>query len=419
MKKCFFEIAADSDFSIHNLPYGVGIPKGGSAPAIYVAIGDRALNLTYLEAKTLIQTSATAAVFASGTLNTFASLGRPIWKKVRQQIEALLTGENPVLLNSKDHQALAFQPLSELKMLLPFQVQGFTDFYASEYHATNVGRLFRGDANALLPNWKHIPIAYNGRASTVVIDGTPVRRPLGQLKRPDVDPVFGPSQKLDFELEVGFFVGRENALGQPITFDQVEDYLFGLVLVNDWSARDIQSWEYQPLGPFLGKSFATTISPWVVPFEALEKFKVPLRDQNPKVLPYLEGKQTNYNLSLKAELVGHGEKSPRLLCETNLQNMYWSFAQQLVHHASNGCVMRIGDLVASGTLSGAETASWASLLELTFDGKKPLDLPGLGQRSYLQDGDTLILSGEGIQGEVRIGFGRATGQIVKSQLRLA
>lgn len=414
MKKCFFEIDPNSDFSIYNLPYGVGISKAGASPEVFVAIGDRALNLTYLESKALIQTSAAGSVFASGSLNSFAKLGRSSWKKVRQQIEDLLTGDNPILMNSQELQSSALHSLSGIKMQLPFQVQGFTDFYASEYHATNVGRLFRGEANALLPNWKHIPIAYNGRASTVVIDGTPIRRPSGQLKRPDVDPIFGPSQKLDFELEVGFFVGKENSLGTPITQDEVEDYLFGLVLVNDWSARDIQSWEYQPLGPFLGKSFATTISPWVVPFEALERFKVPLRDQNPKVLPYLDGKQTNYDLKLKAEIVGNNEKEPKLLCETNLQNMYWSFAQQLVHHASNGCVMRVGDLVASGTLSGPEPSSWASLLELSFDGKKPLDIPGLGPRSFLQDGDSLSLSGAGIQGDARVGFGKAAGQVVKS-----
>jgi fumarylacetoacetase len=409
--KAFFDVAADSDFSIVNLPYGVATTPSDPRSRVFVAIGDLALDLAVLEEAGLIQTEAKGTVFVHQKLQAFAKLGKKSWVSVREQIQKLLTGEVSKLKENSSLLSRCLIPQSELKLELPFDIGGFTDFYSSEYHATNVGRMFRGDANALLPNWKHIPIAYNGRASTVVIDGTAVRRPNGQIKKPDVAPEFGPSQKLDFELELGVFVGKENALGEPLRFSDLEDALFGMVLVNDWSARDIQSWEYQPLGPFLGKSFATTISPWVVPFLALEPAKRPLKEQTPAVLPYLKGAHVNFDIELAAELKPAGSNESFTICKSNLTNMYWSFGQQLIHHASNGCIMEVGDLIASGTLSGPDSSSWASLLELSMDGKRPLSL-GQVSRSFLEDGDEIILRAfSGSLGH-RIGFGKAGGKIL-------
>lgn len=407
----FFKIAEDSEFSIANLPFGVAKRASSAETRVYVAVGDQALDLAALESQGHLKTGSGTSLFLNQPLNSFASQGRAVWKSVREQIIHVLTGENPILKDSAQLQQVALIPQAELQMQLPFHIGGFTDFYASEFHATNVGRMFRGEANALMPNWKHIPIAYNGRASTVVIDGTPIRRPNGQIKKPDVPPIFGPSRKLDFELEVGVFIAKENALGQPISKNEAADYLFGLVLVNDWSARDIQSWEYQPLGPFLGKSFATTISPWVVPFAALESVKRPLPEQTPAVLPYLKGPHFNYDIDLSAEIRLGGKGPYYTLCKTNLMNMYWSFEQQLLHHASNGCVMRVGDLLASGTLSGKEPTSSASLLELSFDGKSPLNLDGQ-TRSFLEDGDELVLKGVCGSPGHKVGFGRSGGVVL-------
>lgn len=409
--KAFFDVAADSDFSIANLPYGVATTPQDARSRVFVAIGDLALDLIQLEEAGLIKTGAKESVFAQQKLHAFAKLGKTTWVQVRTQIQRLLTGENSKLKENDSLRKKCLVPQSDLKLELPFHIGGFTDFYASEYHATNVGRMFRGEANALMPNWKHVPIGYNGRASTVLMDGTPIRRPSGQLKKPDVDPEFGPSRKLDFELEMGVFVSKENALGQPLRFSDLDDAMFGMVLVNDWSARDIQSWEYQPLGPFLGKSFATTISPWVVPFLALEPFQKPLKEQTPTVLPYLRGPHVNFDINLSVDLKLAGSEETFTICKSNLLNMYWSFGQQLIHHASNGCVMKVGDLFASGTLSGPDADSRASLLELSMDGKQPLQV-GSATRSFIEDGDEIILRASTGRTGQKVGFGMARGKIL-------
>lgn len=412
--KSFLPIAPDSDFSIYGLPFGVIEPKG-KPPRVAVAIGEWALDLSVLETKKVIATGSSESVFNRSSLNEFLKLGKSKWTDIRKQLQALLSSENPRLRDDKALQAECLLPQKDVKNLLPIQVGGFTDFYASESHATNVGKMFRGAENALMPNWKHMPIAYNGRASSVVVSGTSIVRPMGQIKGPnDALPSFGPSKKLDFELELGFVIGKESEMGQPIRAQDAEDYIFGVVLLNDWSARDIQAWEYQPLGPFLGKSFATTVSPWVVPLEALEAFKIKLEPKDPAPLPYLAGEAYVYNLDLEVELKTESS-DPVTICKSNASHLYWSFSQMLAHHASNGCPMRVGDLLGTGTISGNEPNSWGSLLELSMNGTKPLEISKDQNRSFLENGDALTLKGYGKKGDVRVGFGIASGKILGSK----
>lgn len=409
---CFFEIDPESEFPIQNLPYGVIQPPGES-PRVGVAIGEFALDLSVLEEAGLISTGAKPGIFRSSSLNAFARLGRSSWGRVRREIQELLTNEKSKLRHNSDLRNRALRPLRDLTLRLPFEIGGYTDFYASKSHATNVGRLFRGEENALMPNWKHIPIAYNGRASSVVVSDTRVVWPSGQIKDPSSPaPTFEPSKKMDYELEVGFIIGKDSELGRPIRMDEVEDYLFGMVLVNDWSARDIQAWEYQPLGPFLGKSFATTISPWVVPFEALAPFRFQMPAQDPAPLPYLAGPQWGYDIELRADLKTQKSREAARLTSTNSKYLYWSLAQMLVHHASNGCPMQVGDLLASGTISGPEREAWGCLLELTYNGKQPLSLPDGEARTFLQPGDEITMTGCARGKGFKIGFGSARGKLI-------
>jgi fumarylacetoacetase len=303
--------------------------------------------------------------------------------------------------------------MAEAELHLPLEIPGYTDFYSSKEHATNVGSMFRDPKNALLPNWLHVPIAYNGRASSVVVSGTLIRRPLGQTKAPDAEaPTFGPSRKLDFELETAFVVGAGNALGEPIPVAEAERHIFGLVLLNDWSARDIQQWEYVPLGPFNSKSFATSISPWIVTLDALAPFRVAGPEQSPAPLPYLaQTGARGIDLRLEIALAAAGEP-PATISRTNARYLYWSMAQQLAHHTVSGCSTRVGDLMASGTISGPTPDSLGSLLELAGNGRKPLVLPGGAQRSFLEDGDEVAMTGW-CQGDgYRVGFGEVRGRIV-------
>lgn len=408
--KSFIDVPASSDFPLENLPYGVIRTRGDEA-RVAVALGEYAVDLAVLEEKKLLSTP--ERVFNQPTLNAFAALGRKTWHSVRRELQDLLMADCARLRDDAELREQVFVPLKKVEMQLPFAIGGYTDFYASEDHATNVGKLFRPNDPPLLPNWKHIPIAYNGRASTVVVDGTPVKRPEGQVKPPTATtPSFQPSAKLDYEVELGLFVGQSSSLGTPIAMNEVEDYIFGFVLVNDWSARDIQAWEYVPLGPFLGKSFATTISPWVIPAEVLTGCQVEMPAQDPTPLPYLSGKQYAYDIQIDALLKTRKLKEAVPVTRTNAKNLYWSFAQQLVHHASNGCQMRVGDLLASGTISGSSNSSWGSLLELTFNGKTPLQLPSGETRTFLEEGDELTLRGSAMVDGVRIGFGQASGKIV-------
>jgi fumarylacetoacetase len=411
--RSFIDVDPSSDFPIQNLPYGVFSTADGLSRRVGVAIGDYVLDLWELEQDGRLDLSI-LGVFAAASLNPFMSLGPKVWSKTRARISELLRHDCPELRDNEELRQLALVPMENVKLLLPITVAGYTDFYSSKEHATNVGVMFRGKDNALQPNWLHMPIGYNGRASTVVVSGTPVRRPRGQLKPPGADlPNFDACKRLDFELEMGAVVGQASAMGTMLTEAQAEAMIFGFVLLNDWSARDIQQWEYVPLGPFQAKAFATSIGPWIVTREALEPFRLHGPEQQPAPLPYLQQKGAhNYDMQLDVGLRAPGMAAPVSICATNFKYMYWSSVQQLVHHASSGCAMNIGDLLGSGTISGPEKHQRGSLLEISWNGTEPLQLPGGIKRTFLEDGDSLSLRGW-CQGEgYRVGFGEVEGTIL-------
>jgi fumarylacetoacetase len=381
------------DFPLENLPYGVFSTPGG-APRCGVAIGDRIVDLAACEARGLIDAQGT---FARDALNAFMALGPQVWARTRARL-----GE---LLAEGADTGLPTVAMQEARLHLPIEVAEYTDFYASRNHAFNVGVLFRGPENALPAQWTHMPIGYNGRASSVVVSGTPVRRPMGQMRGAE-GPVWGPCQRLDLELELGAILGASTALGDRISVDQAEEMIFGYVLLNDWSARDIQAWEYQPLGPFQAKAFATTISPWIVTRAALEPFRCGGATRDNPLLPYLhETRPGFFDLHLGWTLNGH------VMARTNYSEMYYSSAQQLAHHASSGCPMRVGDLLGSGTISGPTRDTVGALLEMTEGGKIPVAL-GDETRTFLHDGDTVTLFGHAQGAGYRIGFGPCTGTIL-------
>jgi fumarylacetoacetase len=411
--RCFIDVDPSSDFPIQNLPYGVFSRADGLAPRVGVAIGDFVLDLWELEQDGRLHVG-DLGVFAESSLNRFMSLGPKLWSKTRVRISELLRHDNPELRDNEELRQLALVPMENVKLHLPIVVAGYTDFYSSKEHATNVGVMFRGKDNALQPNWLHMPIGYNGRASTVVVSGTPVRRPRGQLKPPGAEaPSFGACKRFDFELEIGVVIGQSSVMGETLTEAQAEAMIFGFTLLNDWSGRDIQQWEYVPLGPFQAKAFATSISPWIVTREALEPFRVHGPVQEPTPLPYLRQAQANnYDLHLDVAMRAAGTNAPTSICTTNFKYMYWSSVQQLVHHASSGCAMNIGDLLGSGTISGPEKHQRGSLLEISWNGTEPLELPGGIKRTFLEDGDSLSFHGW-CQGEnYRIGFGEVEGTIL-------
>ncbi|ABQ32845.1 MAG: fumarylacetoacetase [Bradyrhizobium sp.] len=412
--RSFIPVDPASDFPIQNLPYGVFSAADSPKPRVGVAIGDVVLDLAVLEDEGLLDLSPAYEVFAQPSLNAFMALGPAVWTKTRAAISALLRHDNPRLRDDKPLRSRALLLQKDVRLHLPFDVAGYTDFYSSKEHATNVGVMFRGKDNALQPNWLHMPIGYNGRASTVVVSGTPVRRPRGQLKPPSAEvPSFGPCKRLDFELEMGVVIGQSSALGEMLTEAQAEAMIFGFVLLNDWSARDIQQWEYVPLGPFQAKVFATSISPWVVTREALEPFRVQGPVQDPMPLPYLQQAHAqNYDLALEVALRASGSNAPQRISQTNFKYMYWSSVQQLMHHASSGCAMSVGDLLGSGTISGPEKHQRGSLLEISWNGSEPVELPGGVTRTFLEDGDSLVMRGW-CQGQgYRVGFGEVEGTIV-------
>jgi fumarylacetoacetase len=354
------------------------------------------------------------SVFASPSLNAFMAAGKESWDQVRHAISGLLREDAPRLRDDRPLRAEALVPAEEAELCFPVEVGDYTDFYSSREHATNVGAMFRGRENALMPNWLHLPVAYHGRSSSLVLSGAAIRRPRGQTKPDDAEaPRFGPSRLLDFELEVGFFVGPGNRLGEPVPIERAEEHIFGLVLVNDWSARDIQKWEYQPLGPFLAKNFATTISPWVVPLAALEPFRCAGPPQDPAPLSYLRiAGDRAFDIHLDVFLQTEAMGSPHRITRSNFKYLYWNMCQQLAHHTAGGCNLRPGDLLASGTISGPSPDSLGSLLELTSSGKEPLRLPNGETRAFLQDGDMLILRGWCERGGLRVGLGEARGTIL-------
>ena len=402
------------DFSIQNLPFGIFSDTRNRSARAGVAIGDAIVDLAALQAAGLLTLDAGQLdVFAQPSLNAFIALGRDAWRSVRVQVSQLLDAGCATLRDDAARARQVLVPMRDATMHLPVDIPGYTDFYSSKDHATNVGSMFRDPKNALLPNWSEMPIGYNGRASSVVVSGTPVRRPMGQLKLADQErPIYGACRKLDIELETGFIVGRGNALGEPIACGEAEDHIFGMVLLNDWSARDIQQWEYVPLGPFNAKTFATTISPWIVTLDALEPFRVAQPEQRPEPLPYLRHAGAHaFDISLEVRLRPEGSDAATTISRTNFKYMYWTMAQQLAHHTVSGCNTRVGDLMGSGTISGPTPDSFGSLLELTWNGARPLALEGGGTRTFIVDGDELTLAGW-CQGEgYRVGFGTCVGAI--------
>jgi fumarylacetoacetase len=410
--RSFIPVDPTSDFPIQNLPYGVFSAKDGLAPRVGVAIGDYVLDLWELEQDSRLDVGP-LGVFSGSSLNAFMALGPKVWSKTRARISELLRHDHSELRDNKELRDRALVPMADVKLYLPIAVSGYTDFYSSKEHATNVGVMFRGKDNALQPNWLHMPIGYNGRASTVVVSGTKVRRPRGQLKPPTADaPSFGPCKRLDFELEMGVVVGQASAIGEMLTEKQAEEMIFGFVILNDWSARDIQQWEYVPLGPFQAKAFATSISPWVLTREALEPFRLQGPKQEPQPLAYLrQALPNNYDMQLDVALRAGSMNEAANISRTNFKYMYWSSVQQLVHHASSGCAMNVGDLLGSGTISGPEKDQRGSLLEISWNGTEPVELSGGVKRTFLEDGDSLVMRGW-CQGDgYRVGFGEVEGTI--------
>ncbi|MEO0742852.1 MAG: fumarylacetoacetase [Bacteroidota bacterium] len=421
--RSFVEVAPGSDFPLGNLPYGIFSPGRTAERRVGVALGDYVVDLAALEATGLfadVPLGDSGTVFDAAVLNRFMGLDRRSWDAVRARLQHLLAAETPTLRDDADLRARVFRRRDDVTMHLPMHVGDYTDFYASREHAMNVGTMFRGPENALQPNWRHLPVGYHGRASSIVVSGTDIRRPIGQ-RRPETDggtPRFGPSQQLDFELELGFVIGGGNALSTPIAVDNAADHVFGLVLVNDWSARDIQAWEYVPLGPFLGKNFATTISPWVVPLAALDPFRVPAPGQDPPPLPYL---QTDtpwaFDLALEVALQTPAMDMPHPITQVNARGLYWTVAQFVAHHTVGGCNLRPGDLLASGTVSGATPGTAGCLLEKTWRGTRPLTLSTGETRTFLDDGDRVTLRGAAERDGLRIGFGEASGTVLPARRR--
>ena len=416
MLRSFVSVASESHFPIQNLPYGVFRRRSSRIAHIGVAIGDSILDLTVLAEAGMFGGIGIdgRCCFSQEKLNPFMAAGPAVWRAARAEITRLLRADEPALRDNAGLRERSLLPMSDVVMLLPADIGDYTDFYSSREHATNVGTMLRGPENALMPNWLHLPVAYHGRASSVVVSGTDLHRPRGQTKPADAPaPIFGPSKSVDFELEMGFFIGPGNALGRPIPIANSADHVFGMVLVNDWSARDIQAWEYVPLGPFLAKNFGTSISPWVVPLAALEPFRTEGPKQDSRPLPYLQApEQKTYDIHLEVYLRSERMDMAACIGTSNFKNLYWSIAQQLAHHTVNGCSLCPGDLLATGTISGPTPDSFGSMLELAWRGSKPIQLPNGESRSFLQDGDRITMTGW-CQGKgYRVGFGEATGRIL-------
>lgn len=419
-KKSFVSVTETSHFPIQNLPYGVFWTEANRHPRVGVAIGEMVFDLAAAEKYQLFDGEYLKGkkVFSQPSLNVFMKLGRPAWQEARTRIQELLDENTSTIRDDEWLKDQLLIPMSDVQMGVPFEIGDYTDFYSSKDHAFNVGSMFRGAENALMPNWLHLPVAYHGRASSVIISGTEIHRPQGQTIAPDADtPTLTPSRLMDFELEMGFFIGTGNPLGKPIPVDQAIDHIFGMVLVNDWSARDIQKWEYQPLGPFLAKNFATSISPWVVTMDALDPFRSTGPKQDPTPLSYLQSKDNRWAYDIQLEVALQTEKmtEPFVITRSNFKYMYWHICQQLAHHTITGCNTRPGDLMASGTISGPTKESRGCLLELTWRGADPIQLPNGEIRKFLEDGDQVIISGWSQGDGYRIGFGEVTGKILPAK----
>lgn len=408
--KTWLHIDTNSDFSIHNLPFGI-FSTATLSPRAGVAIGDQIIDLSRAAALGLLP-DVDVSTLEADTLNAFISLGKKVTNGVRLKLQSALCDDSSSL--RADDQVLV--SMTKAKMHMPVSVGDYTDFYSSIEHATNVGKMFRDPANALLPNWKHLPVGYHGRSSSLIVSETPIHRPKGQKMPPNADkPVYGPSVRLDIELEMGFIIGKESQLGDPISTADASEYIFGMVVFNDWSARDIQKWEYVPLGPFLGKNFASSLSPWIVTMEALEPFRLAGPVQDVPVLPYLEyeGAQ-NYDIQLEVDLTTPSGDTTTI-CRSNFKYMYWNMLQQLTHHTVNGCNVRVGDLMASGTISGKDESSYGSLLEMSWSGTKPIPLNNGETRTFLEDGDHISMRGFCEKDGIRVGFGSVNTEILPAK----
>lgn len=412
-RKSWIEVPENSDFPIQNIPFGVFITKD-DVVTIGTRIGNCAIDMGALQQLGYFEgIELTDDMFMQDTLNDFISDGKKTWRLVRNRLAELFDANNPKLRDNKPHREVVIFKVEDIEMLLPVQIGDYTDFYSSKEHATNVGKMFRDPENALLPNWLHLPVGYHGRSSTIVPSGVPVHRPLGQTMPADAtSPVFGPSRLVDFELETAFITTDANVMGERISVDEAEDHIFGMVLFNDWSARDIQKWEYVPLGPFLAKNFASSISPWIVTMDALEPFRCASPKQEPTPLPYLQqtgNKAFDINLEVYIQ-PENGTES--LVSKSNFKYMYWTMAQQLAHHTVNGCRVNSGDMMGSGTISGPTEDSFGSMLELTWGGKNPIKLNDGSERKFINDNDTVIIKGYCKNENVRIGFGECSSKLL-------
>jgi len=412
--ECILPIASDSDFSIYNLPFGIFSTKRWS-PRVGIRLGDYVIHIEELRLGGHLGELEWKyeSTFMSETLNPVIDAGPNCWRALWERVQQLFSVGNEAI-TKREGTSRFLVPIAEATMHLPIQIGDYTDFYSSEYHASNVGTMFRDPLNPLLPNWKHIPVGYHGRSSSIVVSGTNFHRPKGQIKPPTADlPLFSASKQIDMELETAFVISRNTKMGTSIGVDKAEEAIFGMLLFNDWSARDIQSWEYVPLGPFLGKNFCSSVSPWIVTMDALRPFRVPMpENQDPEVIPYLKQKNRwTYNINLQAELILENG-SRKIISQTNQKYLYWSMNQQLAHHTINGCPMRVGDLLASGTISGPTPDSLGCLLEITKRGQHPIEFPNGQKRNFMEDGDTMVLRGYCEKDGIRVGFGEVSGTVL-------
>ena len=412
-RKSWLNVENGSDFPIQNIPFGVFITKDDII-TIGTRIGNYAIDLCALQQLGYFDELHLAEdLFMQDTLNDFISLGRNVTRQVRNSIGEIFDIDNLTLQNNASQRKTVIFNLEDVEMQLPVAIGDYTDFYSSKEHATNVGTMFRDPENALLPNWLHIPVGYHGRSSSIIVSGTDIKRPQGQTIPADAKtPVFGPSRLVDFELEMAFITTDANDLGEPVSIENAEEHIFGMVLFNDWSARDIQKWEYVPLGPFLAKNFASTISPWIVTMDALEPYRTENTSQSPDPLPYLQqGENKNFDINLQVGIQPENAEET-IVANSNFKHMYWTMAQQLTHHTVNGCNVRAGDMLGSGTISGPTPDSYGSMLELAWRGTKPLQMNDGTERKFINDNDTVIMRGYCDNGSIRIGFGECSGKIL-------
>lgn len=411
--KSWLDIPSNSDFSIHNLPFGIFSTKK-KTKRVGIAIGNYVIDLLVCNSLDLFkELKIQNSVFENNFLNNFIELGKDLTSQVRETIQFELTNVGSKLKNNSD----CIISMDSVEMHLPVKVGDYTDFYSSIEHASNIGSMFRDPSNPLLPNWKHIPVGYHGRASSIIVSGTNIQRPKGQILPVNSEtPIFSSSKRIDFELEMGYIIGKNTELGSSVSTSDAEDYIFGKVLFNDWSARDIQKWEYVPLGPFLGKSFASSISPWVVTLQALTPFKVKGPIQDPEVLDYLKfDGMKNYDINLSVSITPENSNIESVVCKSNFKFMYWNMIQQVAHHTVNGCNLNVGDMMASGTISGHNKDSYGSMLELSWGGKNPIELTDGSKRTFINDLDTITMRGYCEKNDIRVGFGEVKSKLLASK----